>query len=286
MNPQFNEGSAVRFYSLGIVTEDKTDDGDLVKVTPIEELPQVLGVLSDAKFDYDVKGTNHQGVDVSTSVKGVAFVVAKWKNFGGDNRNTAPNVYENETVLLIKYGSHEQVYWHKIGREPMFRRLENAIYTWSNLEVKGEEHDLETSIFLQVSTRDQRVQLHIPDNRGEKSGYDMIFDMAAGTFHLYDTHKNSMFWDSVNGDLKIDMNRSVEVNTQEIRFNGSTYVRTKAPEITETGDDITNNASATAVYKSGGPLTSQAGALNNIKGATTIIEAGAPVIIRPGVAVG
>jgi len=43
----FDDQSGVRFYSIGIVVEDKTDDGDIIKVTPIESLPQALGVHSD-----------------------------------------------------------------------------------------------------------------------------------------------------------------------------------------------------------------------------------------------
>lgn len=257
MDPRTEQGSGLRFYSFGIVTEDKADDGDYIKVTPIEELPLVKGKLSEVKFDYDVKGTDHKGVSVSSNTKGVSYVVAKWAAMESGNRNTAPNVTEGETVLLLKYGTSDDVFWSDLFREPKLRRLENVIHSFSNLSDKGTGYDQETSYWFQVSTRDQVVQFHTSSNNKEPVSYDLVIDTSKGTFQIVDSNKNEIFLDSVNGDLKITAQNSIEMNAPMIRINGEQYVRT-------TSDEITNKAGSSATYSSDGSWDADAGGTINL----------------------
>ncbi len=263
MEPSISQQSGYRFYSFGVVTEDKTDDGDYIKVTPIEELPLVKGKLSEATFDYESKGTDHKGVTTNTSTKGVAFLVARWAPMECGNRNTAPNVYEGETVMLIKYGSSNDIFWTDIFRETKLRRLENVVYAFSNLSSKGEAYDQESSYWFQVSTRDKIVKLHTSNNDGEACGYDINIDTSAGTFELIDTSKNRIFLDSVNGDLKMDINNSVEINTLKVRSNGKEYVRT-------TGDEIKDTAGSKIEYRSSGTFDEYSGGTVDIHNPTNI----------------
>jgi len=270
MNPMNSEGSGFRFYSFGIVVEDKTDDGDYIKVTPIEELPLVKGKLSEAAFNYDVSGTDHKGVNVTSNIKGVSYVIAQWAPLECNNRNTAPNVYESETVMLLKYGSTDDVFWCDLFREPKLRRLENVIHSYSNLEEKGTAYDQDSSYWTQISTRDQVIKLHTSNNRDEKVGYDITIDTANGTFELLDTNTNRMFLDSVNGDFKLFTTNSIELDSQMIRINGQTYVRTTGPEITETGDHITNNGNQSIQYTSSGTWDADSAATINLHKTTDV----------------
>lgn len=287
MPPSSSEVSGFRFYSFGIVTEDKTDDGDYIKVTPIEELPLVKGKLSEATFDYSSKGTDHIGATVNTKVKGIAYVIAKWTGLESGNRNTAPNVYEGETVVLLKFASTDDVFWCDLFREPRLRRLENVIHCFSNQSKKGEPYDLDSSYFMQVSTRDKLIHLHTSNNDGEPVTYDFILNTGRGTFQVIDSNKNEMFLDSVKGDLTFNIQNSIEMNAPMIRINGEKYVRTTAPEITETGDDITNKASKTIKQESGTTFSIQSGAMYSLtangysmssSGASTSVSTGSMLI--------
>lgn len=307
MDP-INDSSGLRIYGLGIVTQDKTDDdGDMITVAPMEDLPLILGRLKDIKYDYNVSGVDHKGASVSSNVSGVAYFSAKWTSLEGGNRNTAPNVCEGETVLLLKYASTEDIYWTDYKREPALRRLENVLYAYSNLKEKGQAYDLDTSHWVRISSRDQIVQLHTSNNRDEKAGYDITLNLSEGTFQLIDTNKNEIFLDSVNGDLRINTNRSIEFNTKQIRFNAEEYVHTETKEIIEHADTITNHAEESHTIISGGTTSSEATTDSLIKGnnVTTTAQAGmnihgsavqttggtialagvSPVTVSPGIAV-
>lgn len=274
------ETTGYRVYSLGIVAEDKDNDGDYIKVTPIEDLPFAKGRLSETEVNYNVKGKDHLGVDVSADVKGVMWVDAQWQAMMGDNRQTAPNVREGETVLIWKYGSEQKHYWTEFERTPALRRLENVIRAYSNLSKKGETFDLESSYWTQFSTRDKIVKLHTSNNDGEPVTYDVTIDTGNGTFQVIDSNKNEMVLDSVNNKLTLNIMDTIEFNAPKIIFNGQEYVRTNAPEITETGDNITNKASASHDIESGGSAMSNAAGSNTVKAGADILVQGQEATIQ------
>ena len=264
MSSNSDQTSGLRFYSYGIVIEDSIDDSDYIKVVPIEDLPLASGKLNEATFDYKVKGTDHKGVSVTGDIKGVAFVVARWAALENGNRNTSPNVYESETVMLLKYASTNDVYWCDLFREPKLRRLENVVYSFSNLKEKGAAYDQESSYWFQVSTRDKVIRLHTCNNDGEPVEFDFTVDTDKGTFSISDSNKNQIFLDSVNGDLKVDMMNSIELNAPQIRINGKEYVRT-------TGNEIKDTADSTITQTSGGTFTMDSGGTVDILKPTTVI---------------
>ena len=219
MRPENNESSGLRFYSFGIVVADKDDDGDYIKATPIEELPLVKGKLSEVAYDYSVSGVDHKNIGVNASVKGVAFVVAKWTALDSGNRITAPNVYAGETVMLLRYGNSDDVYWMDIFREPRLRRLEHVVYAVSNLKDKGFAYDNDTGHFLTMSSRDQYISLHTSNNRDEPVGYDLKFDLAKGTVEFTDTQKNHFFLDSQAGNLLVELNNECRMKVPKTFFD-------------------------------------------------------------------
>lgn len=221
MNPQATEGTGFRFYSFGIVAEDKDDDGDFIKVTPIEELPLIKGRLKDIKLDYKASGTDHKNVAVDANVKGVGFVVARWTGFDNGNRNTAPNVQEGETVMLMRFGNTDDFFWMDLFREPELRRLEHVVYSFSNVKDKGQAYDQDTSHYVMVSSREQKIQLHCSNNRDEPVGMDITIDLAKGTFEYLDTNKNTVKIDGQKGELEIEMQKSVTIKAMEITLKAN-----------------------------------------------------------------
>lgn len=225
MNPQATEGTGYRFYSFGILSEDKEKNTDLIKVTPIEELPLAVGVLKKIKLDYKgVKGVDHQGKDVNADIKGGVIVVAKWAPFETNNRQTAPNVYAGESVMLMKFGNTDDIYWMDMFREPELRRLEHVVYSFSNLKEKGKAFDEDTAVMLTFSTREQFIRLQTPHNRDEKAGYDIKIDMAKGKITVEDTKKNTLTWDSVAGSLVGKFNKLFKITAPDIILDGETEV--------------------------------------------------------------
>jgi hypothetical protein len=285
MQPKLDAMSGFHIHSFGIVAEDKNGDDDYIKAFPAETLPLAKGGrLADIKFDYNVSGTDHKGVAVNSNVKGVAYVVAQYVAIGDGNRQTAPNVYESETVLLWRYANDDKFYWTDLMREPTLRRLEHIVYAISNLKEKGQKFDNDSSHWFMFSSREQKIQLHSSKNRDEPVGFDVTFDLAKGTITIEDTNQNSFVWDGVNGDLSITMNRDINLYAKrDVNITADNNINlhakvdivnqadnninsTATNALTEQAKTIAMNADQTLNGQAGTNLTMAAGAVGSLQG--------------------
>ena len=91
--------TSLKFYSLGIVAQDKVPDDFDIYVTPIEIVPTITGNITDR---LQVTGSNTDSEDNITSiqVEKKKFIKAEWIQYGTFNRLFPPDVRKGMTVAI------------------------------------------------------------------------------------------------------------------------------------------------------------------------------------------
>lgn len=211
--------SKLKLYSLGIVLEAKERNSDVIKVMPIEELPQTNGMLSESSKKYDVSMPNSQGVKSKDKLESDSGIIAKWI-LGGGNRITAPDVQPSETVLIYRFADTDEYYWSLVFREPKLRKLETVNYSFSNLPSGMSEFDKDTSYWFEVSTHDKHVKLHTSKNDGEVYSYDIEINAADGNLIIKDDAGNNITLDSKNNQILLNTvaGASIDLNNGDINI--------------------------------------------------------------------
>lgn len=242
--------SGLKFSSFGIVVEDKPPGTDYVLVSPIEELNlQESGLIREKTKNFVGNKKSISSVNFDTEHESKNFVRAKWYDISGGNRTSAPDVVASETVLLLKYGDVDEYFWCDFGREPGLRRLEDVLYSFSNLSSPGAAYDKDSSYWIRVSTRDKFLHIHTADNDGELTTFDIKLDTKAGYIEIKDGLGNFIEMNSREGRIieratteiireapiirDISDNHLVETKTL---LNRATEITNDAPLVTNTGD--------------------------------------------------
>lgn len=239
-------GAKLKFYSIGIVTEDKARGSDSIKVSPMEDLHLTKGLIKDQKYDYNTKLPDAKGVKRGDSVKGDNMIIANWLPLSNSNRISAPDVIKNETVLILKYADTDEYYWTTIFREPKIRRLETVLYAFGNLAKGLVAWTKKTSYWFEVSTHDKKVQFHTSKSDGEPYEYDVIFDTREGTVELKDDIGNRVLLNSKESKITITTNKDIELNTQNVTINAKGSTKINTPTTTISGDVTIGGALTTA----------------------------------------
>jgi phage baseplate assembly protein gpV len=266
--------SGLVLYSLGIVVVTKLPGTDDIYVTPIEHLNiQDNKLIKDNKQTFKNNLPDKTGKVEASEVKSTNTLKAKWIPFGHSNRTSAPDVVANETVILFKYADVDEYFWTTIFREKNIRRLENVLYSYSNLATGLKEFDMKSSYWVNVNTKAKVVQLHTSDNDGEHCTYDVIIETKKGVLTVIDGKKNYIEMKSVSDDLNIEFNR-------DINDHAKRDVNTKADcDITESaGRNITEIALQDIIKKAATNITMTAGAVVDVTAGVQVI-CKAPVII-------
>lgn len=238
--------SKLKFYSLGIVVQDKAPGSDQIIVYPVEDIPNVLGDISAVKTN---KATipNATGTAKTSHAQVQNTIIATWIPKGASNRMTSPDVVKSESVEIYRYADTDLYFWCTIFREPSLRRTETVVYAFGNIPGGMKAFDSTTSYWVKVDTKNKSVQFHTANNDGEKAGYDVIFNTAQGTFTLKDTLGNSLILDSQKGMLTAKTNKEVDVNTQTVNVTAAQAVNVTTQTVTINTNTATVNASTTTV---------------------------------------
>lgn len=208
-----NELSGLKLYSLGIVTENKVVGKDEIEVTPIEEFSFEQGKIIPDTRHHTSNLPDIRGVVKNADIKGSAILTAKWIPFGNANRDTAPDVRKNETVLIFRYADTQKYYWDTVFREPMFRRKEHVRYSYSNKPSGIDPYDGNSSYWVEYSTLGQYIHLHTSDNDGEPCTYNVKINAKAGNIDIHDSLGNLIHLNSTGGHLQVETNTSVHFKT-------------------------------------------------------------------------
>jgi phage baseplate assembly protein gpV len=223
MNERLKEQiSELRLYSLGIVTENKPEGSDYILVTPIEKINiQEPGYINEVERTYQSTLKDVDDKENKAEIKATNKIRAKWLPFSDSNRMTAPDVVAGETVILFKFGDVEEYFWTTIFREPKLRRLENVVYSYSNIKNGLTPFDLKTSYWMQVDTKNKKVQLHTANNDGEYTSYDISIDTKNGNLTITDNKGETIHIDAQNKKIDITANKEINLNVPTVNINAS-----------------------------------------------------------------
>ena len=264
------ENSLLKLYSIGIVIEDKDDNGDMIKVTPVEKLSLFTGNLSEQKIKFNVSLPDAQGVKREDHIEGGVDIVAKWI-FSDGNRLTAPNVKKNESVLIYKFADTDEFYWQTFMREPSLRRLEHVCYGYSNLPKGVNPYEKDSSYWFEISTREKYVQLHTSKNDNELFEYDIKLDTKDGNLVITDDIENSISIDSKNKTITINhtSGHTIQINNDSVNISeaGGASISLNNGNITINCNNLNFNTSTATITGSniqlnGGSVTANGEDLN------------------------
>lgn len=237
------ESSGLRFYSIGIVVETKPDVTDIILVSPVEELSiQEDGLIKDQETEYTGDKESIHGPHFKTEHTSKNYVKAKWSSLGNGNRTTAPDVVVNETVILYKYDDVDEYFWDEIGREPSLRRLEDVLYSYSNVSdgIGSKEYNQDTSYWVRVSTKDKFVHIHTSDNDGEATTFDIRIDTSKGVARMWDGLGNFINWDAPAGTHEMNFNTRITRRAPQIIDESSFHHTTTDVYLNESSQTLTN----------------------------------------------
>lgn len=241
--------SKFKLYSKGIVVEDKPRDSKIVKVCPIEELPNIPGKLMDYKLLYDIELPDVKGVTKRSVIEGSSWIEAEWLPLHQSNRLTAPDLIKNETVQIYRYADSEKYYWDTHLREDHIRRLETVTYGFNNSSVPLEECDDNKQYTVTVSTHDKYLEFKTVDTDGEVTTYKTRFDMKTGNIEIIDKQGNVLTLNSTSGTWAIKANTEVIVDSPLSTFKGNVVIE---KDLTVKGSlTVTGGLSASTINASG-----------------------------------
>lgn len=239
--------SKLKPYSLGIVVEHKPKGSSLILVSPVETLnAQPEGNMRDSSKKFEGTVTDSTGTAFKTEQTSTNHIRAKWLPLGTSNRTTPPDVRAGETVLIYKFANVEEYFWEDAMTEPELRRLEDVLYSYSNLSGGSAPHDLSSSYWVRVNTKDKYIHLHTTSSDGEPFEYDIKIDTAVGNVSINDNVGNVFKLDSPTNTVGIDTQNECNVNTTNninltaesgtVKIIAGTLAEVVAPNITLDGD--------------------------------------------------
>ena len=238
--------SKLKPYSLGIVVEHKPRGSSTILVSPVE----TLNLQDDGKIREvlkNFKGTIPDSTNSSFKTEQTAtnHIRAKWLPLGASNRTTPPDVRAGETVLIYKFANVEEYFWEDAMTEPELRRLEDVLYSYSNLSGGSAPHDLESSYWVRVNTKDKYIHLHTTSSDGEPFEYDIKIDTAVGSVKINDNVGNDFKLDSPSNTVEINTQHECNITTatninlttgSTVKISAGSLAHVIAPNITLDGD--------------------------------------------------
>lgn len=253
--PIASEGGALKFYSYGIVAENKKLDSRVVEVTPVEDLPMLNGEIKSGLVTDTVHSQDARGGETQIKTTTANSIPATWLPIGSSNRHTAPDVRRGEGVILYRFADSQHFFWTTLFDDLKLRKLETVIYAWSATKVEGAEINADNYYFLEVSTHRGMLHLHTSKANGEYCVYDVQINTKDGVIQIIDDVGNFFMFDSKEKQIafKNADDCYLEINKKNMTLQvPETYTlkaKNKVEEIGETikitsGDSITEHTKA------------------------------------------
>lgn len=269
------DGSGFRFYSLGVVAENKKMSVSRILVTPIEILGMVDGELKSSPEKLETEGLDYDFKEYKVSAIADTAVEADWLPLNDGNRRTPPDMRRGERVMLYQYRDEQRFWWVPYGLDGRLRKLETAIYSWSGTKDEKEDSEKpENSYYLEISTHEKRVTFATSKKNGEKCRYAIQIDPGVGKIMIMDDASNEILLDTIetriylknadNSEIDItkkDINMKAPDNItmkagKEIKMEAGKKITMKAPDIEIDGKTkVTQTFEVTGTSKFNAPMT-------------------------------
>ena len=194
--------SKLRYYSVGVVAENKVLGSDIIQVTPLEEVSFVDGEVVAKLTTDDVSGLTSTGASYTATATSSAAIQATWMRISDPNRLTSPDVRRGEPVVIYQFGDENKFWWTTVLADHKFRRLETVIYGISGTAENDVPLNASNMYFFEWSTHKKVVHLHTSKANGEPFAFDIQIDTGGGVVTLKDDVGNIFQWNSGENRLE------------------------------------------------------------------------------------
>lgn len=229
--------SGLQFYSIALVTKTPTNQpSEVIEVTPIEKLTQQdTGPI--AKPDKTYSQTHPEADGSYQSPRNIVqnnIIEATWLPLSDSNRDTAPCVYQDESVILYRYkDDKKKFYWSTVKRQAELRRKEMVRWSASNETAPLVPHTKSSSVFVELNALNKTLEIGTPV-LGESVAYRLLMDFGNGQLDVSDNQGNSFIIQSTAGVITVNAKNKTVVNAPDIQTNGDS-VTVNASKITLNG---------------------------------------------------
>lgn len=255
-------------YARGMVVENKLPSTNEVLVVPIEILPQINGELAVEDVEVEDSGIEGDGKTYTVKIKQRAGLRCGWIPLGS-NRITAPDVRRGERVIIYRYADQDKYYWKEIGLDDNLRRLETAIWRFSDVPdgESDEELNVDNAYYLTVSTHTGLIEISTCKANGEPFAYKIQLNTKEGVYVVSDDAGNYIQLDSSetcitleNANktyLKLDKDEIIGSAITNIKWTAGENIEFKAKKdvVWDIGGKRVTNIKETDYVKSGGDST-------------------------------
>lgn len=215
--------SQFTIFSFGIVVSDKKKNSNEIEVFPIEFNTEYSGDPTENR-DVETKITNELEDKEDKKIKVDNTILASWIPIGQSNRLSSPDVCNGETVLIYRYEESNMFYWDTCFNETDLRKKEHMLIGCSNTDDIEEILTSSNTYYSLIDTREKNVILmHVSDNDGEHTTYDIHIDTKKGVFTMEDGKGNLVQIDSSKDEVNITTNEKVNIKTTEVNVDCTTY---------------------------------------------------------------
>ena len=213
--------SEFKFYSYGIVANNKKRDSYEIEVSPIEDIPFADGELTSHVKKDVTKGVNSDAGHFETEVKTTNSIKATWLPMNQSNRKTAPDVRRGESVSIYRFGDSDKYWWSTMKDEAKIRKAETVIYAYGATVKEGEELNASNCYFMEVNGHDGHITLQTSKANNEVTKYTLQLDCKKGTARLKDEVGNEFKVDSVNNTITLTQHQgnNTVLTNDTIEFN-------------------------------------------------------------------
>lgn len=269
--------SKFRFYSVGIVANNKALSSDIIEVTPTEELTMLDGEIDGNNVNVGSKGVNATGEAYETNVATSMAIQAKWLKLSCSNRLTAPDVRRGAPVIIYQFGDSDKYYWTTLLDDSKLRKLETVVWGISSTTVEGATPAPDNMYYFEVSSHQKLVTFHTSQANGEQWGYDVqinadkgyvVIEDTAGNYFKLDSSTSSLTMKNVDGSI-IDITKEICTITTPSEIN----LQTK--NYTLKADNVTTSATSTKLTTTNYDLHADQ---SQMTGSSVAISAGNTVI--------
>lgn len=249
--------SRIKFYSMGIVAENKALNTDIVEVSPVEELPFIDGEITDTTQELNAANTNKDGVSSNATAYVTNTVPAIWLPIAGGNRHTSPDVRRGAVVMLYQMADEKKYYWTTLTNDLKLRKLETVLFAFSATKQEDVPVNGDNYYYLEVSTHTKTVTFHTSKADGEPYSYDIQINAKEGKILITDDIDNYFLFDSKQKQIRMENTDGTffEVIGKDCNLN---VVRNLTMKV---GGDVTwdtsgTNTSNAAQHERSGPINS------------------------------
>lgn len=221
--------SKLRFYSIGIVAQNKNLNSKIIDVTPVEELNLLDGEITGNTVNLSVSSVDHEGKSFSSNVNSNITLKATWLPIGISNRKTAPDVRRGESVVIYQFGDSAKYYWSTLKDDTHLRRLETVIYAFSASTKEDTEQTAENTYYFEISTHKKCCTFHTSKANGEPFSYTVQINSKDGIFIVTDDVGNHFYLNSKDRVLEMKNldGSSVTINKKSIIYEASESITGK-----------------------------------------------------------